>query len=33
MADRKVITMDLGAVSSYAVSVEHGYKGTKEEWA
>lgn len=25
--------VDIGAVSAYAIAVEHGYKGTEEEWA
>lgn len=27
------IEKDLGAVSAYAIAVEHGYEGTEEEWA
>lgn len=29
----EILRLDLGAVTSYALAVEHGYTGTEEQWA
>jgi len=30
--ETKGVQYDLGAVSAYAIAVEHGYEGTEQEW-